>query len=101
MIVEVAGVTHRGEDEVRYDAACARFLEEQGWQVLRVWIGGRLRRGKRRATHNGKHRTPYDLGLCKNEPEAKSLRLSISTNAFPNGARGPTFEPNHAILTIL
>lgn len=37
LIVEVDGVTHGSEDEVLYDAARTRFLEEQGWQVLRVW----------------------------------------------------------------
>lgn len=37
LVVEVDGATHGSEDEVRHDAARTRFLEEQGWQVLRVW----------------------------------------------------------------
>ena len=35
--VEVDGVARGSEDEVRCDAARTRYLEEQGWQVLRVW----------------------------------------------------------------
>ena len=37
LIVEVDGETHGSEAEVRYDATRTRFLEEQGWRVLRVW----------------------------------------------------------------
>ena len=37
LVVEVDGATHGSEDEVRHDAARTRYLEEQGWQVLRVW----------------------------------------------------------------
>ena len=37
LVVEVDGATHGSEEEVRYDATRTRFLEEQGWRVLRVW----------------------------------------------------------------
>lgn len=37
LVVEVDGATHGSEGEVRHDAARTRFLEEQGWRVLRVW----------------------------------------------------------------
>jgi very-short-patch-repair endonuclease len=37
LVVEVDGATHGSDEEVRYDATRTRFLEEQGWQVLRVW----------------------------------------------------------------
>jgi very-short-patch-repair endonuclease len=37
LVVEVDGVTHGSEDEVRHDVVRTRYLEEQGWQVLRVW----------------------------------------------------------------
>jgi very-short-patch-repair endonuclease len=37
LVVEVDGVTHGSDDEVRYDADRTRFLEAQGWRVLRVW----------------------------------------------------------------
>jgi very-short-patch-repair endonuclease len=37
LVVEVDGATHGSGEEVRYDATRTRFLEEQGWRVLRVW----------------------------------------------------------------
>ena len=37
LVVEVDGATHGSETEVRHNATRTRFLEEQGWQVLRVW----------------------------------------------------------------
>ena len=37
LVVEVDGATHCSEEEIAHDAARARFLEAQGWQVLRVW----------------------------------------------------------------
>jgi very-short-patch-repair endonuclease len=37
LVVEVDGTTHGSEAEVRYDTTRTQFLEEQGWQVLRVW----------------------------------------------------------------
>ena len=37
LVVEVDGTTHGTESEVRHDEKRTRFLEEQGWMVLRVW----------------------------------------------------------------
>ena len=37
LVVEVDGATHGTESEVRRDERRTRFLEEQGWMVLRVW----------------------------------------------------------------
>ena len=37
LVVEVDGATHGTESEVRHDERRTRFLEEQGWMVLRVW----------------------------------------------------------------
>jgi very-short-patch-repair endonuclease len=37
LVVEVDGATHGSDAEVRYDSMRTRFLEEQGWRVLRVW----------------------------------------------------------------
>ena len=37
LVVEVDGATHGTEREVRHDERRTRFLEEQGWGVLRVW----------------------------------------------------------------
>ena len=36
LVVEVDGATHGTENEVHYDERRTRFLEEQGWTVLRV-----------------------------------------------------------------
>ena len=36
LVVEVDGATHGMESEVRHDERRTRFLEEQGWLVLRV-----------------------------------------------------------------
>ena len=36
LVVEVYGATHGTENEVHYDERRTRFLEEQGWVVLRV-----------------------------------------------------------------
>ncbi len=37
LVVEVDGSTHGDEIEVQHDAIRTRFLEEQGWKVLRFW----------------------------------------------------------------
>jgi len=37
LIVEVDGVTHGEEHEVTYDARRTRYLESQGYRVLRIW----------------------------------------------------------------
>ncbi len=37
LIVEVDGVTHSSDEELRYDAARTEFLEGQGYRVMRVW----------------------------------------------------------------
>ena len=37
LVVEVDGATHGSEEDTAHDAARTRFLEAQGWQVLRVW----------------------------------------------------------------
>ena len=36
LVVEVDGATHGTESEMRHDERRTRFLEEQGWVVLRV-----------------------------------------------------------------
>ena len=36
LIVEVDGATHAEDHEINYDAQRTRFLEAQGWRVLRV-----------------------------------------------------------------
>jgi very-short-patch-repair endonuclease len=36
LIVEVDGATHAEDNEISYDAQRTRFLEAQGWRVLRV-----------------------------------------------------------------
>jgi very-short-patch-repair endonuclease len=36
LIVEVDGATHAEDHEISYDAQRTRFLEAQGWRVLRV-----------------------------------------------------------------
>ena len=36
LVVEVDGATHGAESEMRHDERRTRFLEEQGWAVLRV-----------------------------------------------------------------
>jgi very-short-patch-repair endonuclease len=37
LIVEVDGATHGEANELAHDAQRTRFLERQGWRVLRVW----------------------------------------------------------------
>jgi very-short-patch-repair endonuclease len=37
LVVEVDGATHGSEEEVAHDAVRSRFLEAQGWRVVRVW----------------------------------------------------------------
>lgn len=37
LIVEIDGATHSSNSERGYDAERTRYLEAQGWSVLRVW----------------------------------------------------------------
>ena len=37
LIVEVDCATHGDEEEIAHDAARTRFLEAEGWRVMRVW----------------------------------------------------------------
>jgi very-short-patch-repair endonuclease len=37
LVIEVDGATHGSDEEAAHDAARTRFLEAQGWQVMRVW----------------------------------------------------------------
>ena len=37
LVVEIDGVTHGEDHEVTYDARRTRYLESQGYRVLRIW----------------------------------------------------------------
>ncbi|MEP7173201.1 MAG: DUF559 domain-containing protein [Aestuariivirga sp.] len=37
LAVEIDGATHGNNGEVQHDAVRTRYLEEEGWQVLRFW----------------------------------------------------------------
>jgi len=37
LAIEVDGATHHAKDEIEYDASRTRYLESQGWRVVRFW----------------------------------------------------------------
>ena len=37
LAIEVDGATHSSEDEIAYDKQRTRYLEREGWRVVRFW----------------------------------------------------------------